>query len=197
MTTISPALDQALSAVTPTIFGALEIVLPTKAIRLLAGSGVIDFAGKRFTGEDTTYGVLHSVEDLNDGTGDEAPALTLTLAPKSDAAAADLAGPDMQGSPVSLWLGAVDPLTGLVIGEPLLVFLGSLDVPTLRAGTDGRLLDFEVTSVFEDFFFNDDGARLSDTFHQYVWPGERGLAFVTGVDEQVYWGGDNPSGVKR
>lgn len=197
MTTMTPALDQALSGATPTIFGAIEIVLPHHTLRLLTGAGVLAFGGKVFAGEDTTYGVLYSVEDLTDGAGDEAPALTLTLLPKSNAAAADLAGPDMQGSTVSIWLGAVDPASGQVIGDPLLVFLGALDVPTLRTGQAGRLLDFDITSAFEDFFFNDEGARLSDTFHQYVWPGERGLAYVTGVDEQVYWGSDAPSGVRR
>lgn len=195
MTSMSPALDQALAGFTPTIFGAVEIVLPHHSIRLLTGSGVIVFGGKTFTGADATYGVLHSVEDLTDGTGDEAPGITLSLAPASDAAAADLAAPEHQGAPVSIWLGAVEPSNGLVIGEPLLVFLGALDVSVLKSGDHSRLLELEVTSAFEDFFFNDDGARLSDTFHQYAWPGERGLSFVTGVDQQIYWGTNSVSGV--
>ncbi|SEM63008.1 hypothetical protein SAMN05192583_0894 [Sphingomonas gellani] len=197
MTSMSPALDQALTGPTPTIFGAVEIVLPNHTIRLLTGSGIIVFDGKTFTGSDATYGVLHSVEDLTDGTGDEAPGISLTLVPAGDAAAADLARPEHQGAAVSIWLGAVEPSNGLVIGEPLLIFLGALDVPKLTAGPNSRLLELEITSAFEDFFFSDDGARLSDTFHRYVWPGERGMSFVTGVDEQIYWGGDNPSGVKR
>jgi len=195
MSLLSPALDTALSGWTPTIFGAVEIVLPNHTLRLLTGSGVISFSGKTFTGEDATYGVIESIDPLTDGGGDEAPSLVLTLIPKSDAAAADLASAQMQGSQVSFWLGAVDPATGLVIGDPLLIFLGVLDVPKLKAGANSRLLDLEITSVFEQFFFNDDGARLNDTFHQYVWPGEAGFAFATGVTHQVYWGTDSPAGV--
>lgn len=195
MTQMSVAMDTALAGAVATIFGAVEIVLPSHTIRLLTGAGTISFAGKTFTGNDATYGSIHSVEDLTDGTGDEAPALTLTLVPRSDAAAADLASASMQGSSVSMWLGVVDPKTGFVVGDPLLVFLGLLDVPTIKIGTNSRLLELEITSVFEDFFLSDDGARLSDSFHQYLWPGEQGMSFATGVTHQLYWGAEAPSGV--
>jgi hypothetical protein len=192
-----PALDGALAGFNPTIFGAVEILLPNHAIRLLTGSGIVVFDGKTFTGQDATYGTLHSVEDLTDGTGDDAPAINLTLVPASDAAAADLAGADMQGASVSIWLGAVEPTNGLVIGEPLLIFLGVLDVPTLKVGANSRLLEFEITSAFEALFMNDDGARLNDRFHSYVWPGETGLSHVTSVTQQIYWGGSPASGVTK
>ena len=32
----------------------------------------------------------------------------------------------------------------------------------------------------------------ADGFHHSVWPGENGLAFVTGLTETVYWGVDAP-----
>lgn len=194
---MNAAMDAALAGPEATVFGAVEIVLPTATIRLLTGSGIITFDGKTFTGEDATYGTLYSLENLTDGSGDEAPAIQLTVAPASDAAAATLASASMQGSPVSIWFGAVDPTNGLVIGEPLLVFLGALDVPTLKSGKNSRLLEFEITSEFEQFFFNDDGARLSDSFHEYLWPGETGLADVTGVLKQLYWGGSPQSGVTK
>jgi hypothetical protein len=192
-----PALDAALAGFNPTIFGAIEIVLPNHTIRVLDSAGVVTFDGKTFTADDATYGVLDSIGELNDGTGDESPALQLTFAPTGDAAAADLASAADQGSQVSIWLGAVDPTTGLVIGEPLLIFLGQLDTVTLRGGANSRLLDLEITSAFEWFFFNDDGARLSDTFHQYLFPGETGLSQVTGVAHQIYWGTSPASGVSR
>ena len=155
------------------------------------------FDGKTFTGSDPTYGSLFAVENLTDGGGDDAPAIQLTLAPASNAAATTLAEASMQGSPVSIWLGVIDPASGLVIGEPLLIFLGELDVPTLKAGPNSRLLDLEITSAFESFFFNDDGARLSDTFHEYLWPGETGLSQVTGILQQIYWGQSPQGGVTK
>ncbi len=53
----------------------------------------------------------------------------------------------------------------------------------------------EITSDDELFFFTDDGIRLSDTFHQYLWPGETGLFDVTGILRQIYWGTSPQSGV--
>jgi hypothetical protein len=84
-----------------------------------------------------------------------------------------------------------------VIGDPLLLFNGLLDVATLKVAISGRTVDYEVTSIFEDFFLSDDGARLSDTFHQYLWPGELGCSFVTYVAQQIYWGTSSPDGIKR
>jgi hypothetical protein len=197
MTTMSPEMDAALQADIATIFAAVEIVLPDYTIRLCDGAGVVSFDGKIFTGQDATYGTLYSVDEIKDGSGDEAPAVTLTLAPASNAAEADISSAAMQGSQVTFWLGVVDPTNGLVVGEPLVVFLGELDIPTLRASDNSLLLDLQISSAFEEFFFNDDGARLSDTFHQSVWPGEKGMSFCVAILHQLYWGSDAPSGVTQ
>ena len=192
MTGLTPALDAALAAPAPLVFGAVEIALPGYDLRLLDGAGSVTFGGKTFRGRDPIYGVLAAIEDIGDGVSDEAPAVGLTLLPASDAAAADLAAPTMQGSPVAIWLGAVDRTTGAVIPEPYLLFLGELDVPTLKSGRNSRSLEYEMVSVAERFFDDDEGARLADGFHKSVWPGENGFAFVTGVTETVYWGMDAP-----
>ena len=197
MTQFTPAMDQALSGMTPTIFGAVEIILPNHTIRLLDGSGIVAFNDKVFTGQDATYGTLYAMEDLTDGTGDEAPAIQITLAPASNAAAADLASASHQGSQVTIWLGVVDPASGHVVADPLPIFLGVLDVPVLKSGANSRLLEMEVSSAFEQFFFNDDGSRLSDQFHQYCWPGETGLNQVSGVLQHIYRGSSAPSGVSK
>lgn len=201
MSQLSPALDAALQQGRATIFGAIRMDLPGRTVRLLVGSGVVKFAVdgviNTFTGRDDVIGVFSAIDTLTDGMGDEAPALSLTFIPASDAAAAQLASVTMQGSSVRLWLGAIDVMSGQVLGDPLLLFNGLLDVATLNVKTNGRTVDYEVSSIFEDFFLSDDGARLTDTFHQYLWPGELGCAFVTYVAQQIYWGTSSPDGVKR
>ncbi|WP_267395585.1 MULTISPECIES: hypothetical protein [unclassified Sphingomonas] len=201
MSLLSPAMEAALQQPQATIFGAIRMDLPGRTVRLLVGSGVVNFTVdgvlETFTGKDEVIGVFSAIDTLTDGLGDEAPALSLTFMPEGEAAAAQLASVSMQGSPVRLWLGAIDIQTGLVIGDPLLLFNGLLDVATLNLSTTGRTVDYEVTSIFEDFFLSDDGARLSDTFHQYLWPGELGCSFITYVGQQIYWGTSSPDGVKR
>lgn len=192
MSQFTPAMDAALAAPAPFVFGAVEITLPEYNLRLLDGAATLTWGSKTFTGKDPIYGTLGALSDLTDGSGDEAPAISITLLASSDAAAADLASATYQGSKVAVYLGAVEPTTGVVVPDPELIFLGELDVPTLKSRRNQRELEYEVVSVFERFMDNDEGARLSDTFHRSVWPGELGLSFVTGVQDTVYWGMEGP-----
>ena len=188
MTALTPALDTELRTPGPTIFGAVAIDLPGISVNLLDGSAVLSFAGRTFVGEDTTFGVLSDVQSIADGTGDSAPAFSMSLIPNGDASASTLAAPEMQGSPVYVWIGAVNPTTGQPIPDPYLVFAGELDVPTLDSDDSGRLLTYEVVSVFERLFEDDESARLSPGHHRSIFPNEAGMDFVTGVAETVYWG---------
>lgn len=203
---MSPALDAALAGPNPTVFGAIEIELPNHTIRILTGSGIISFTAadsngqdevKIFTGSDATYGSLYSIGDINDGVGGQAPSLTLTLAPASTEAAVDLANSGDQGSPVTIWLGAVEPSNGLVIGEPLMIFLGELDVPILKTDDHSQLLELQISSAFEAFFLTNNGVALSHYFHMYLWPGETGLSQVTGILRHFYFGSAPATGVSK
>jgi len=188
----SPGLAAALKQSQVLVFNAIEIVLPSYTLRLLDGSGYVDFDGKTFRGFDETYGTLQSIEAFADGSDEQTPSLKVFFLPPTNTAAATLASVEAQGSPVNIWFGAIDPESGIVIDEPEHWFAGELDVPTLTVGSVGRILEYEVASVWERFFADDEGARLTDAYHQYLWPGERGLEFHTEVQVQLPWGSDLP-----
>ncbi len=195
MTILSAALDAELRSMSPTVFGAIHINLPDYDLALLDGAGILTIAGRTYVGHDETFGTLSEIEDLTDGAGDSAPAIGITLLPASDAASAALASPLMQGAPVVISLGAVNPATGLVI-DVQTIFVGELDVPTLYSSENGRRLDYEIVSVFERLFEDDESARLSAGHHRSIFPNEAGMDFVTGVAQPVYWGvAGNPSAV--
>ncbi len=195
MSLLTPQLDATLRTDAPIVFGAITISLPGYEVNLLDGAGILSFGNRTYVGDDATFGTISEIEDLTDGASDSAPAFSMTLLPASNAAAATLAAPTMQGSPVMVWLGAVDELTGQPVPDPHLIFVGELDVPTLRSEEHGRALDYEVTSVFERLFEDDESARLSPGHHRSIFPNEAGLDFVTGVGQPVYWGvaGNPPS----
>jgi hypothetical protein len=194
VTSLTTALDTALSADRVPIFGAVSIALPGYTLRLLDGSGAITFAGGTFVGDDPTYGVLAAVSEITDGASDEAPAVSITILPPNDTAAATLAAPAMQGALVQIYAGSWNIDTGAVVADPVLLFIGEVDVPTLSSGADGRTLEYEVTSISERLFAGDEGLRLSDGFHRSVWSGEVGLANVSGVEQTIYWGTQPPPG---
>lgn len=192
MTSLSAGLETALEGVEALLFIAVEIVLPGHTIRLLDGAGTVTFDGKTFTGQDATFGTLGGIETFTDGGDAQAPRLGLRLLPPTATAAVTLADPAAQGSAVSCWFGAIDRATGQPVDDPDLWFVGELDVPRLRVSKNSRTLDFEVASVFEAFLEPDDGARLSNSFHQSINPGELGLQYVAEVQRQLPWGSDAP-----
>lgn len=192
---MDPALQTALAQPAPWIVGAIEIMLPGYALRLLDGAGVVTMNGNPFFGEDPTFGVLNSISVLQEATGNEAPEIQIEIYPPDAAASAVLANSTMQGAQVSISVAVIDPATWLTIGVPEVKFLGEVDVPTLEVAEGGqRILTFTVVSVFERLFEVDEGVRASDGYHQSIWPGELGLEYMTGTNKNLYWGAKRPAG---
>ncbi|KQN33622.1 hypothetical protein [Sphingomonas sp. Leaf38] len=186
------AMQAAMAARVVRIFGAVQIDFPGYSLRLIDGPGAFATAPwNLFVGRDPQFGTIESIDSISDGTGDEAPQISLTLNPSRDAAVAQLAASAMQGSRVRCWLGVVSAGTGIVVPDPLLLFDGKLDVATINWGSRKRTVDYDIVSEFDRFFDLEEGIRLSDSHHQDIWPGEQGLAFVTGVAETIPWGTNN------
>lgn len=186
MATLSPQMQAALAADAMMPFVAVRLTLPTITLALLDGSAVLTFAGSTFVGEDPIYGVLADVDDITDGGEDEAPRARIRLNPKSLSALTVLAAASNQGSRVEIWEGVVDLSTGLTVADPELVFDGEYDQPTWAPLSMDLTID--CGSIFERFFENDEGARLTDSFHQSIWPGETGFQYVTETDRELPWG---------
>jgi hypothetical protein len=188
MAELSPALAAARRGARPLLFGSVEINLPGYDLLLLDGAGELMVGNRKFVGRDATYGVLDTVKGLADSVGDTAPAVTLGLIPASDVSLAKLLDPAVQGSPVTISMGCIDMATGMAVPNPYVLFTGELDVPTVKWSANDRRLEYKVTSIAEWLFATEEGRRLSDAFHQKVWPGELGLGFVTDVESNVPWG---------
>lgn len=193
MTDLSPALDAELANDRVTIFGAVTLTVGSDIVRLLDGSAHMLLGGDLYTGEDLTYGTLSAMESFEDGSGDEAPGIAITLNPASDAAALALSGPDVQGEAIQIHIGARNDATGAVIGEPFLLFDGEVDVTKHEFGKNMLQVSLECVGGMERLFFDDEGMRLAPSFHQQVWPGETGMNHVTGIRDTIYWGSNAPT----
>lgn len=172
-------------------FAALRIDLGSGTVIRLTDGEVAGLTvnGETYMGHDDVYGVLTSLESLTDGLDAEAPKCRITIAPPSVTAAATLSSPSHQGAAVEIWEGLVNQVSGAVYADPTLQFLGELDVPTLMIKAAGRFLEYDVASVWEYLFDQDEGALLSNAFHQSVWPGELGLQYTSLIDSiNVPWG---------
>lgn len=189
----TPAVETALQQDAVLIASLVQIELPIGTIRLTDGGCDVTIDGQTFRAIDDTFGTLGGLKGLIDGMDAEAPRPTVTIYPPSNTAAATLANPDYQASPVYIWRAVLDLVTGAVVPVPLVLFWGELDVPTLRVAEGSRVLELQLASAWENFLEEDDLGSLSDGFHQSIWPGELGLSYATGVTAHLNWGVDDPT----
>ena len=173
--------------------GLVRIDLPDRAPVLLCDGGFLPWSGDIYRSSDATFGAVVSVEGLQEGQGDQIPALDMELAPPGSAAIADLSKPGYQQSRVRFWLAEFSMATGQVVGTPDLMFDGQVDQTSLRLGR-GRVLSISVVSNAERLFELDIGNSLSPTFHKSVHPGEKGHDNASGLKVQVAWGTESNAG---
>lgn len=148
--------------------------------------GCVPWGDTLYAARDEIYGVLHSVEEIEDGADNQATRCAITVLPPGAQALAELAAQNAQGSPVTVHLGAVDRDTGRLIGEPDLLFRGELDVPTLAVGGSWSL-NLECGSEESRCLEPNADQRLSDAYHRAIWPGERGFSHVVQTTRKIHW----------
>lgn len=194
MSNLPTALDQELRKDAFSDFYALEMILPNNTIRLIDGAGVRNFPdGRKFTGQDAIFGVLEGADAFRDGFGDSAPSLSFSIVPATDGAIAALADDDNQLAPVNVYYGTTDEATGQVISYSER-FTGFFDFAKLEDNGEGAVIDIQAVQWSELYFRTEEGHSLADAFHQSLYPGERGLRWVTGIQRTIVWGpGERPS----
>jgi hypothetical protein len=170
------------------LVGLCEMVLPDRTV-LLTDGGFLDWPAKGlFTAKDDEFGAIESLEYSGEAVSDEAPGGRLTLLPPGIVVAGDLFRSDVQGSAMRFWLAVADRDTGLLVGDPELLFDGLIDTISLRLGREGRFVDVEFMANAERLFFVREGNVLSSRFHELAWPGEKGFDHTTGSSVQTPWG---------
>ena len=188
------ALIGALSQAAPVEVVLVEIELPTHTIRWTDG-GFVVWDGQTFAARDETYGVLSSIEAIEDGVDNQATVCALTILPPDGAGFTALIAPGVQGSPVTIHQGAVSAATGTLIGEPDLLARLELDQPRIGGNSDSLIYDC-ITEEARMLEANEE-RRLTDTFHQSAWPGELGYKNVTALPRKRYWRASNPNNAIR
>lgn len=193
-------LDAAIQAQAIRVFTAVQIALPLTGsyaaynINLIDGAGSVTFVAAgvstTFTGEDPTFGTLGTISGVNESIATEAPHLSITLLPPTATAVGQLNQPLYQGAPVKIWFGLVNELDGSVIGVPELLFSGQLDTAKTTAQTHTRMVELDVSSVFERMFLASEGDRLTDRWHQTIRPGETGLSLNNAALVDPMWGAE-------
>lgn len=177
----------------PSVTGVVlvTLTLPGHTIRWTDG-GFVKWGAETYEEVDAVYGVLSSLEDVEDGVDDSATTWSFDMMPPPSALAA-LIQPGVQGSVLTSHFGAVDRQTGLLIGEPDLLQRVELDQPNGTFMGSGDPLTWACVTEEARMLEESDEQRLTDAFHQSVWPDELGYVNVTGIKRKMYWRADDPS----
>lgn len=159
----------------------VRIAAPTGAIcwtdgglaRFDAGAG-----DEYYFGEHPDYGLLSSVSGITNGSGDQTTRPSLTILPLDDVAAAGLGSPLIQGSTVKIWSGAINRLTGLLVGAPKPEFSGQVDQPAVSAG---KQLSMSIQLITDGSLQKEANAdyRQNHAAHVRTWSGEDGYRNVS------------------
>jgi hypothetical protein len=177
------------------LIGLCKIELPgSYEDVLLCDGGFIVFDGDTYRSKDPVFGTIGSVQAMQEGVGNEVPALEMVLLPPGTSEPGDLTDPGWQTSRVRFWIGEYDVDTGALDGTPDVIFDGQLDRTMLTVGTS-RELAISIVSLAERLFELNTGNSLNPTWHKSVWPGELGHDNATGLSIPVAWGVESPRAV--
>lgn len=156
-------------------------------VRLCDG-GTLVFNSETYLSKHPIFGSLAGFDSISEGVNDEAPAGVLMFSPAPDADIDVINSPDLQGTPLKMWIAEVDRETGAIIGTPEQVLNSMVDAPRIRAARGKLMLEVDIISRAERLFLLNEGNYLSGEYHRRLYPGERGLDNATGVPRSVPWG---------
>jgi hypothetical protein len=173
----------------------LKIELPVRTV-LLCDGGKLDWAGEEYTQHDSLFGVFAELGTIREGTGDQAPSLTIKLTPDPAPAADALIDPGYQFARVRIWTADVDQRSGTIIGDPVQDLDMLIDVPRLRFPKEGRSLEIDCVSGWQRLFDINEGNVLNGPMHRRIYSSEAGMDNTTGVSTTVAWGDKGPRGIQ-
>lgn len=147
------------------------------------GIGDLVWNGDTYAGTGI-FGGVSSVEETTDGA---AAGLVFQLSGIPDDIVATSIGLIRHGKPASLWMGCLDS-NGVMVGNPLLIFNGSTDVPELEDGADTATIRLSAESPAIDQ--RRARVRRYTTEDQKIdYPTDKGFEYVEGLqDRSIPWG---------
>jgi len=144
----------------PHAFLAIELALSGETLRLTSG-GTVTFNGQTWVPEHDDYGLFSYIGAIQDGDTGSANAPDIGFEPFTDGGMTGLTAAEAQGSAYTVYWGLVNPASGAVIGAPVELFTGRLNVSKPSFGESSRSLTL-TTYTEEQFQLIFEGVRLAN-----------------------------------
>ncbi|HEY3972308.1 MAG TPA: Ig-like domain-containing protein [Candidatus Sulfotelmatobacter sp.] len=199
---LSAAVLAAIAAKTVTIAMFAEIAFADNTLYLFSGVGTITPAGppanpastfpygETFTG----LGWLAKFSAIPQTTKVQAQNVTLSLSGIPANLVSEAVGQVRIAGSVTLWFGLFSTTTDALLADPVQVFAGSLDVPSLADNADTSTLSITCENSLLSLNLAPN-RRFDDPDQQLEYPGDLGLSFVQALQTiQLFWPSPADSG---
>jgi hypothetical protein len=168
-------------ALAPILIG--EFDYEGDVLRAWTGIGDLAWAGYTWLG----VGHILGISEITETTSLRAEGAQFTLSAVEQSQLATVLGYHYQGRPAKLWLGALDD-AGQLVTDPVLIFQGRMDTLEIGDDAESATLTQSVESELIDLR-RARGRRYTDETQRAMYPGDRGLEFIAGLqDKAVRWG---------
>lgn len=181
---MTPEMEAALIArdVRPALF--FEGTFASGTIRLWTGIGDMVWNAQTWTGA----GALIGFSGVEEGGDIVARGVTVSLSGVPTAMVSAAIADAQQGLPGRAWV-ALHAADGTIVADPLQIFTGRLDVPTITDGADTCTVTISYESRLIDLNRPRE-LRYTHEVQQQLYPGDMGFEYVTSIqDRELQWGG--------
>jgi hypothetical protein len=160
-------------------------------IYVWTGRGSIIWGGHTWLG----VGTLGSISTIEEGASIDAKGITLTMSGIDSTLLADIMTEFQVGLPVLVRLGLFDK-TLTLIDDPVISWAGRMDQPTIDVDGQTCTISINCENRLVEMNVAVD-RRYTNEDQQLDYPGDRGMEFVSSIqDVTIYWG-RTPSNVNN
>lgn len=162
----------------------VDMAFDSGNLRLWSGYGNLVWNGDTWTGSQD----LGSIGDVENSAKLSATGLNLALSGVDQTIISQILNENPRGRSVQVYFGAINSSDFSVVSDPLLLFSGFMDVPTIEEtgqtcriviSCENELIDMEKSS----------GLTYTDGCQKNLYPGDKGLEFVAPLaNKPIIWG---------
>jgi hypothetical protein len=191
---LSPAVLSAIAAKTLQLAMFVELAFADNTLYLFGGIGSFTPAGPAWSPTSTfpygqTFtglGWLGKLSGIPQTTTVQAQNITLSLSGIPAALVAEVVSQVRVTGTGTVWLGFFDS-SGNLLEDPVQLFAGSLDVPSLTDGGDTSTISITCENPLLSLNLSPD-RRFDDPDQQLYFPGDLGMSFVEKLQNlQLFW----------
>lgn len=185
---ISAGVQSAISATEVQPIILFEGLFSSGTVYIWSGYGDLSWNGNTYSG----VGTLGAISNVSEASEISAKGITVSLSGIPSDLISLVLSDVRQGAPGKVNMGFLNS-SGVMIDDPILMFEGKLDVPSIQEGGDTSMITLSYESRLIDLQRARE-SRYTNEEQQRAFPGDLGCEFIASLQEkQITWGKADPA----